>query len=404
MIVAETIQPTPVAGRIIDVRHVIPYMHPAAGGPPVVVDRLCRVLPDHGYRCHVASTDMFARTVDRAWLQQFQGSYPVTICKSRGPGTYSYSRELFAQLDGLVAKSHLVHLHTVWTYPTWAAMRVCRRHRVPYIVMPHGMLDPHSLERKWTKKQLYGRLIEWPNLRRANGMVYTHQAEQELAEASVSGLPTGFIVPLGTDDPPQASREILADEFLSANPVLRDKDLIVFLSRLHSKKGLDLLIPAFARVAARHPRAHLVLVGPGDPSYIASLQHLAAQQGVAARCNFTGPLEGRAKWTALAAATVFALPSYQENFALVVVEAQRMGVPVLISRRVNIWQDIVTAGGGVVAELSIGGVTDSLESLFADRSSASIMGRRGQQFVSAHYRWDLSAQALSRVYQQVLGI
>ena len=254
-----------------------------------------------------------------------------------------------AQLDRLVPQCRLVHLHTVWTYPTWAAMKACRRHGVPYVVMPHGMLDPFSLERKWLKKLLYGRLIEWPNLRRAKAMIYTHDAERQLAESSIAGLPSGYIVPLGSDEPPQAGRNVLAEEFLCEHPHLRGRALVTFLSRLHPKKGLDLLIPAFADLVTRRPSAHLVLVGPGEESYVQRLRQLVDQLSIAECVTFIGPLEGRAKWAALAASNVFVLPSFQENFAIVVVEAQRMGVPVVLSRRVNIWEDIVSGGGGCPA-------------------------------------------------------
>ena len=341
-----------------DVLHVVPYMHPRAGGPPVVVDRLCRRLTDRGWTSRVISTDTFSDPGDRSWLEAYEGHYPLEVYPSRGPGSYSYSRSLAAQLDRLVPQCRLVHLHTVWTYPTWAAMKACRRHGVPYVVMPHGMLDPYSLERKWLKKQLYGRLIEWPNLRRAKAMIYTHDAERQLAESSIAGLPSGYIVPLGSDEPPQAGRNVLAEEFLCEHPHLRGRAVVTFLSRLHPKKGLDLLIPAFADLVTRRPSAHLVLVGPGEESYVQRLRQMVEQFSIAESVTFIGPLEGRAKWAALAASNVFVLPSFQENFAIVVVEAQRMGVPVVLSRRVNIWEDIVSGGGGVACDLNLQSISD----------------------------------------------
>ncbi len=368
----------------------------------MVVDRLCRRLADRGWSSRVVSTDTFADPADRTWLEAYAGQYPLDVFPSRGPGSYSYSRALAKHIDCLVAGCRLVHLHTVWTYPTWAAMKACRRQGVPYVVMPHGMLDPHSLERKWLKKQLYGRLIEWPNLRRAKAMIYTHDAERQLAESSIAGLPAGYVVPLGSDEPPQAARGALTEEFLAAHPHLRGRALVTFLSRLHPKKGLDLLIPAFAELAINRPSAHLVLVGPGDENYIQHLRQLVAKFSLADRVTFTGPLEGRAKWAALAAATVFVLPSFQENFAIVVVEALRMGVPVVLSRRVNIWDDVVTAGGGVPCDLEPTSIAAAIDSLVVDPVRANDMGAKGQRLVRQQFNWDRGADALSQLYRDLL--
>ncbi|MBI4470308.1 MAG: glycosyltransferase [Acidobacteria bacterium] len=387
----------------IDVLHVIPYMHPRAGGPPVVVDRLCRRLASRGWRSRVVTTDAFSDDGDQAWLDPYQGGYSIEVFPGRGMGGYSYSRGLSDALDRLVTRSRLVHLHTVWSYSTWAAIRACRRQRIPYVVMPHGMLDPHSLSRKWLKKQIYGRLVEWPNLRRAAAMIYTHSAERALAESAVKGLPAGYVVPLGSDDPPDVARAVLAEGFLAARPGLRGKAIVLFLSRLHPKKGLDLLIPAFALLAANQPDAHLVVAGEGNAAYVRQLMWMAGRARLADRVTFTGALRGRAKWEALAACRVFALPSYQENFALVVIEAQRIGVPVVISRRVNIWEDLVEGGGGAACDLTPSGIADALQRWLADAAEAEAAGRRGELFVREHFNWNRAADVLCEVYEQVLS-
>src|SRR5262245_17795650 len=154
----------------VDVLHVVPYMHPRAGGPPVVVDRLCARLAQRGWTSRVATTDTFAPKGDASWTDGYRAAYSLEVYPSRG-GSYSYSRTLSATMGELVSQSRLVHLHTLWTHPTWSAIRACRNAGVPYVVMPHGMLDPHSLKRKWLKKQLYGRFVEWPNLRHARAVV-----------------------------------------------------------------------------------------------------------------------------------------------------------------------------------------------------------------------------------------
>lgn len=385
----------------VDVLHVIPYMHPSAGGPPVVVDRFCRAIASRGWTNRVVTTDALADDDTSAWLQRYGSEYPIDLFRTSKLGSYGYSRELVAQIDELVVQSRLVHLHTLWTHPTRIAMQACRRQSIPYVVMPHGMLDPASLRRKWLKKQLYGRLLEWPSLRRARAMIYTHEAERRLAESSVAGLPEGYVVSLGADDPPSLDRKKLAADFYAHYPDFRCQRLITFLGRVHPKKGLDLLIPAMARLADLSD-VHLVIAGPGSPAYISELRNRIARVDLSLRVTFTGSLDGRLKWAALAASSVFVLPSYQENFALTVVEAQKVGVPVVISRYINIWKEIVAGGGGVACDLNEVAIADAIRDILNDSAKAMTMGVRGQQYVRERFTWAAAADALDRLYSEIL--
>jgi glycosyltransferase involved in cell wall biosynthesis len=268
--------------------------------------------------------------------------------------------------------------------------------------MPHGMLDPHSLGRKWLKKQLYGRAIEWPNLRAASAMIYTHDDERQLAESAVARLPRGHVVTLGADAPPDAPRAELAEEFLARYPQLRGRRRAIFLSRLHPKKGLDLLIPAWAEVVRRQPDAHLVLVGPADEAYAAQLRRWVGENGLDQQVTFTGPLHGRAKWAALAAGELFLLPSYQENFALVVTEALRTGLPVVLSQRVNIWREVTASGSGLDCELSPGSIANCVLKFLGDEKLRASASAAGQRLADEHFTWERSVEALERVYEEVL--
>src|SRR5262249_25906874 len=151
--------------------HVIPYMHAAAGGPPVVVDRLSRELVARGHDVRVLTTDLYAEG-DSTW--QAAENFPYQIEVYPAGNTFGYSRAFQRGIREAVRNSDIVHIHTLWTFASLAAARESLRANVPYLVMPHGMLDPHSVRRGWLKKQLYGRIVEWPLLRRASGMCYTH--------------------------------------------------------------------------------------------------------------------------------------------------------------------------------------------------------------------------------------
>lgn len=385
----------------MNVTHVVPYMHPDAGGPPVVVDRLCRRLAARGHRIRVLTTDALA-SGEAGWEKAYaDGGYRLDVYPAKG-GAFAYSRAFAAAVRVAVAESDIVHLHTVWTYPTLRAAWTCRKLGVPYLVMPHGMLDPNSVGRKRVKKWLYMKLLEGPNLRRAAGLAYTHPEEERLARQTVSGLPRGWVVPLAADEPPTETREELAKEFFDRHLALAGTKVVLFLGRLHPKKGLNLLIPAFAELVRQRADTRLVLVGPGDPKYVAELNCRVASDGLGDRVVFLGPLAGREKWAALAAATLFALPSYQENFAITVVEAMSVGTPVLLSSRVNIWPEVESANAGVISELDKTKIADNMLKIACAAEFADTLGGNGRALVQRCYNWDRTADAAEIAYRNIL--
>lgn len=386
----------------LTITHVIPYMHPNAGGPPVVVDRLCRRLSERGWTIRVVTTDSMADASDTRWQDPYRDRYHLDVHTTERLRGFAYSPSLRNALTIAARQSDLVHLHTLWTYPTFVAAQVCRKQEAPFVVMPHGMLDPNSLGRKRFRKWLYGRLFEWPNIRAARAMIYTHPEEQRLAEEAVNGLPMGSIVPLGADEPPSQARDLQAEHFYEKYPQLKGRDIVLFFGRLHPKKGLDLLIPGFAEIVRAKPNARLLLVGPGDEAYLRSVHHLIARLGLQDSVTCTGSLSGDDKWNALAASTVFALPSYQENFALTVVEAMRIGLPVVLSRRVNIWEDVTRAGAGLDCELSPSSVASQILRYLNDRSLREASGFQGQQLVACTFNWERCTDAMEAAYRRIL--
>ena len=383
--------------------HLIPYMHPSAGGPPVVVHQWCSELTRRGWSPEVLTTDAYAPESDKAWIDEYRRSYPIEIGLHFGPKGYGYSPELKKMLVQRLAQCDLVHVHNIWSYCNRLAARLCVQRGIPYLVSPHGMLDPHSIGRKPWKKQLYGRLFEWPALRRASGLVFTHAEEERLARATCPRLPKGCVVPLGTAEPPSKSRDELAAIFMQSWPKLRDRVRIVFLSRLHSKKGLDLLLPAFQQVLLHQRDSMLVLAGPGEPDFVQWINATAASLGIADRTVLTGPLSGETKWAALAAGDVYVLPSYQENFAIALVEALRVGTPVVCSRRVNIWSDLDAARAVTVCDLSADSVARSILELLQNPLLASEQGQRGAVFAAANYTWSRSVDRLEETYREVVS-
>ena len=385
------------------VLHLIPYMHPSAGGPPVVVQQWCAELQRRGVDASVLSTDAYASPDDSSWLQQYRSDFPIDVVPYMGTRGFGYSPQMAEQFRRRLQDCSLVHVHNVWGYTNRLAARLCPAAGVPFVVSTHGMLDPHSMGRKAWKKKLYGRLVEFPALRKASGLVFTHAEEERLARQTCGRLPQGHVVPLGTEDPPELSRQHLQQQFLDDYPELQNTERIVFLSRLHEKKGLDLLLPAFAQIAAFRPACRLVLVGPGESDYVQSLKDRAQALGITDRVLFTGSLQGPHKWAALAAADVYVLPSYQENFAIALVEALRVGTPVVCSQRVNIWSDLAGARAATVCELTVESVAESILRLLDDRREAEQQGSRGASFATDNYTWPKSVDRLMEVYESLAG-
>lgn len=387
-------------------------MESRAGGPVVAVDRMCRGMARLGVEPIVLTTDALRAGGSGTNDEEHAGASPCAdACRADDYETrvcraafrrYAYSPSMRVALDSLVPACDVVHVHTLWAHTTRAAIRACRRHDVPCVVMPHGMLDPHSLARKALRKRIYGHLFEFPALRSVAGMVYTTVDERRLAESAVHGLPPGHVVALGADAPPD-DRPTLAREFLKSRPHLAGRKIITFLGRIHSKKGLDLLIPAFADIAAGAPDAHLLVIGPDDENLWPRLGRRIDEQGLSSRVTRIDMVLGRAKWAALAASDVFVLPSYQENFAIAVAEAMRSGTPVVITDRVNIWRTVEAQRGGRVVPPDARAVADAIRATLASEADWHRMSMAAARAATEHFDWATTAKTTLDVYRRAIG-
>jgi glycosyltransferase involved in cell wall biosynthesis len=285
-------------------------------------------------------------------------------------------------------------------YHDRAAGNACRRHGVPYIVRPHGTLDPYIRKRHRARKYLLEFWFQNRILRGAAALHYTAEDEQRLA-APYAHNPRGFVVPNGidldefSDLPPKGA-------FRARHPEIGGRPIILFLGRLNFKKGLDLLAPAFGRVLNAGQDAHLVIAG-GDEGMAEDTRRRLAEAGALERTTFTGLIAGEERLAALADASVFALPSYSENFGIAVVEAMACGLPVVISDQVNIWREVAAADAGLVSGCDARAVADNLVSVLSDPARAEAMGRNGRALARDRYSWDGIAPSLEKAYEDVLA-
>lgn len=280
-----------------------------------------------------------------------------------GIGKYGYTPRIDRWLRENVDRFDGVFIHGLWLYESAAAWRVCRG-KIPYVVLPQGMLDPwfkHAYPLKHLKKSLYWHAVQSKVMRDAMAVLFTAPREAQLAEKTFRPSTwTSVVVGFGTVAP-SGDRSQQIQQFEAVCPELRGKRFILFLGRLHEKKGCDLLIEAFAKFAAAYPEVDLLMAGPDEQGLKAALLSLAARKGVANRVHFPGMLTGGAKWGAFYAAEAFSLPSHQDNFGIAVAEALACGTPVLISNQVNIWPEIAKDGAGFVDDDTIEGTCRTLE-------------------------------------------
>lgn len=323
---------------------VIGTLDPAYGGPVEVAHQFAAGLIRLGHQVDTVSLDADSSR----YAQPPEGTVHLL---GPGLGRYRFTPRLVPWLTHHASRYSAVLVHGIWQYQSRAAWRTLIRLGIPYFVYVHGALDPWFKLRfplKHLKKSIYWRLSEYHALRRAAGVFFTCEEERLLARQSFSTR--GFkeaIVPYGLKDPDGRAQEQKC-AFLSRFPHLVGKRIVLFMSRLHRKKGLDLLITAFSKVAARDPLLHLVIAGPDEEYLKQGLSSLARSCGAADQLTWTGMLKEDERWGAYSAAEVFALTSHSENFGMALVEALAYGVPVLTTKKVNIWREIESDKAGFV--------------------------------------------------------
>ncbi len=354
---------------------VITTVNPKGGGPMEGIRQITPVLTALGHETELACLD----APDAPWL----ADCPLKV-HALGPGrtSYGYAPGMLPWLRQHAPEFDAVIAHGLWQYGSFAVWRALHGSRTPYFVYTHGMLDPwfkRTYPLKHLKKSLYWPWGEYRVLRDARAVLFTCEEEKRLARQSFRLYRANeAVVSYGTAGP-KGDPAALRAAFLASFPDLSGKRLILFLSRIHVKKGCDLLIEAFSRVAASDPALHLVMAGPDQEGIQPGLQRLAEERGIGDRLTWTGMLAGDKKWGAFYASEAFALPSHQENFGIAVAEALACGLPVLISDKVNIWREIEADGAGFVAEDTQPGRGEGLTAVAgADPGSAGGDGAEGQ--------------------------
>jgi glycosyltransferase involved in cell wall biosynthesis len=385
----------------VKVLHVIASADPRSGGPIQGVITGAEVWRRHGHERHVLSLDPpSAPWIAAARMKIFPIGADDPVARWVGRhvpiSRYAYSPRLVPWLRQNAGDYDAIIVNGLWNYASLGAWRALRRGANPYFVFTHGMLDPwfnRAFPVKTLFKRLYWLLFEHRVLRDARGVLFTAEEERRLAQQSFKPyVARDYVVGYGARRPEGDAAAQKADFFARA-PELKGRNFILFLSRIHEKKGVDLLIRAFAPITNEFPDVDLVIAGPDQSGLKAGLAARADRLGVGGRIHWPGMLSGDAKWGAFRAADFFALPSHQENFGIVVAEALSLGTPVLITDKVNIWREVEAGAAGVVVNDDVAGVERGLRQMCAlsppEREAMSQAARK-----TFDARFDLDANAM----------
>ena len=389
----------------LKILHAIGSVNPASGGPIEGVRQISLVNALYGHEIELLTLD----DPDSKWVREF--GWPV---HAMGPSYthYGYSPRLVPWLKANAHRYDCVIINGIWGYNCWGVWRALRKTGMPYYVYTHGMLDPWFKYRypfKHVKKWLFWPWAVYPVLRDARGVMFTCEEERMLARQSFWLYDCNeIVVNYGTPGAPDP-RQDYAKGFLAKHPALQGVRRFVFLGRVHPKKGPDILIRAIAQLRDGGrwdpDTMKLIMAGPADGRYAAKLQALSRRLGVESSVYWTGMLLGDDKWGSLQCAEAFVLPSHQENFGIAVAESLSVGVPVLISKAVNIWADIVADGAGFAEDDDLNGCVGLFEQWFAlTETQKAEMGRQARECFSRRYTSKRAAVSLvSNIYQDMLA-
>ncbi len=366
--------------------HVVSSVAEEASGTTYAVAGLCQALRACGGQISLATLDAHLPSSPQLAGLSHHGFRPGLGPRSlgRAPALHGWLRKQAAsdQVD-------ILHSHGLWQMPNVYPGRVSAASGVPLVVSPHGMLSPWAMQRGSRLKRLFWPLLQLPSFAAAACFHATSLSEYEDIRRAGFRQPVA-LVPIGIDVPELPPRR-------PASP-----RTLLFLGRIHPKKGLDMLLPAWQRVEARFPQWRLLVVGPDEGGYLAVVQRLAATLQLQ-RVEFRSALYGPQKWEAYRQADLFVLPTYSENFGLAIAEALAAGTPAIVTRGAP-WPELAARGAGWWIDVGTEALRTCLETALAcPVAELGAMGNRGRHWMEAEFTWTPVGQRMLQTYQWLKG-
>jgi len=325
----------------------------------------------------------------------------VNFFEFMGATGWQFSWKMTKALKDNLKSFDIIYIVAIWNYPTAVAAYYCRRYKKPYIISPRGHLFLATLRKKYWGKLPYYHLVAKRDLNSASAIHYT--TEDEVKCHSSLGLKNkAIVIPNGIDlsefaDLPK--RERLRDRY----PYLKDKKVILFLSRINWKKGLDLLVKAYSVLAKERDDVHLLIVGNDEGGYGEKVKRWIKDKGIMKRVTFTGMLIEKDKMEAYAGSDIFVLPSYSENFGMVAIEAMACGIPVVISNQVGIYQEVGKKKAGIVVETNPESLLEGIRTVLDNNELRAEIAINGKKLVRESYDIDKVADMMIDAYEEIIG-
>jgi glycosyltransferase involved in cell wall biosynthesis len=381
--------------------HVVPTYLPATryGGPIVAVHGLCRALAARGH-----SVEVFTTSIDGPGNSAVPHGMPVMLdgvtiryFASNLLRRLSWAPALAGALRPAMQAAHIVHLHSVFLWPTWAGARLARQSQVPYVLSPRGMLVEALIRRRHhLLKIAWIKLIEQSNLENAAAIHVTSAVEATALSQFGFRLKRVVTVPNGIDAREQPPAEEPAEDIAALG---RAQPLILFLGRITWVKGLDRLLRAFARTRV----GTLAIVGGDYDNILPQLSQLARELNIAERVRFVPRMVvGAEKELVFALARGFVLPSHSESFGNSALEAMQRGLPVIVTADTGISEAVHQSGGGIVVDGQPEQLGEAIERIAGTPDLARAMGEAGRRHVERHYGWDRIAAGMEELYESLL--
>lgn len=389
----------------LKVLQIVPSISLVYGGPSQMVRGFAHALSAAGAEVHIATTDSNG-DVDEAPLDVPLGkpvkedNYTVYYFRCSPFRRYKFSVGLLRWLGDHAHDYDVAHIHALFSPVSSLAATVLRSRHVPYLIRPLGTLDPADLQKKRQVKQLYAAVLERPNLAGAAAIHFTSEQEAQVSERFGTQTP-GIVLPLGVSPLPQSGVEIdVRDRF----SIPRDRPMLLFMSRLDPKKGIDLLLPVLETLQQEGLDFHLMMCGanPQDRQYERSVHQRIENSALRSQTTLTGFVSGDLKAALLQAADLFVLPSYYENFGIAVAEAMLAGLPVVISNQVHIWETIQQTESGWICDCDTASLTAPLRDALQSPAERQRRGQNAQRCAQENYSWGAIAERAIALYRTIL--
>lgn len=379
---------------------VIPYLGSLYGGTSKIVKEIAEGLGCLGVSVDIITTNANGSSKLNVPINVWntKKNYRVKYFDCWYQRDFIISSSLINWLFNHIAYYDLVHTNTVFSTLISLTHWVCKFQNIPYLMAPHGMLEPWALSYKAWKKRPYYALFERPVFQNASAIHVTSSTEASNVKSLNLKPPLAF-VPNGVH---RQEFELLPDLelFYQRFPTTRNKTLILFLGRIDPKKGLDLLAPAFAAVHTQFPQTHLVVAGPDNTGFLDTAQNYFTQADCLDAVIFTGMLTGSLKHAALTAASLYVAPSYSEGFSMSVLEGMASGLPCVITTGCN-FPEAAMAKVAHVVDINADAIADALIQCLSHPQQAKAMGDRAREFIFQNYTWEESAKKLLQVYESI---